>query len=73
VKKHLYEGLKKKGLEVKNGNSIIYDASALEEMSNNDAVVLVERVDCSLHEDMKKEIELCCKLEKNIIGTVCVK
>ncbi len=58
--------------EVKDGTSAVNDAVSMKELSESDAVVLVERIGYSAYDDIAKEIELCNKFGVKIIGAVIV-
>lgn len=65
-------GLKKDGLEIESGKSIIYDPKSFEKFAESDAVLFVEKVGESLYIDIEKEVELGKKYVQGIIGAVSV-
>lgn len=64
----LKELLKKKGVSVKDGFSILQDARAMEDMSKADGVVFLEQAEKSRYEDLEREIKLCREHGKAVIG-----
>lgn len=70
IKALILDGLKKCGIAAKVGNTIVYDPESLELVASSDGVVLVERVDYSLYNDIQKEVELCKRYDVEIIGAV---
>ena len=58
---------------VKAGTSAVNDAVSMKELSESDAVVLVERIDFSSYDDIAREIELCSKFGVKILGAVVVR
>ncbi len=62
-----------KGIKtIKIGSSALNDSKTMKELSESDAVVLVERVGYSSYDDIAREIELCNKFEIKILGAVVV-
>lgn len=62
--------LEERGIEVKDGFSILQDASAMEEMSKTDGVVFMEEAGKSRYEDLEREVKLCKEHGKTVIGLV---
>ncbi len=58
---------------VKAGSSAVNDAVSMKELSESDAVVLVEKIDKSRFEDIAREVELCQKFDVKILGAVVVR
>ncbi|WP_026491188.1 hypothetical protein [Butyrivibrio sp. XPD2002] len=58
---------------VKAGSSAVNDAVSMQELSDSDAVVLVEMVGKSRFEDIAREVELCKKFGVKILGAVVVR
>ncbi|WP_026510191.1 hypothetical protein [Butyrivibrio sp. LC3010] len=58
---------------VKAGSSAVNDAVSMKDLSDSDAVVLVEKIDKSRFEDVAREVELCKKFGVNILGAVVVR
>lgn len=66
-----------KGVKTKSGivncetcNDVINSISDMETMSGSDAVVLVEKKNCSRYENIAKELELCDKYGVKVLGAV---
>ncbi len=55
---------------VRQGKSVVYDPEALEELVASDGVVLVEKINGSRYDELKKEIEICRQNQIKIIGSV---
>lgn len=68
----LSELLKKDNITILSGNSILYDASALERMAETGYVVFVEEAGKSLYDEIKSEIETCQYHKVEMIGAVVV-
>lgn len=66
----LVQMLNERGITVKDGFSILQDASAMEEMSKADGVVFIEQAGKSRYEDLEREVKLCKEHEKTVIGLV---
>ena len=66
----LLQMLTERGITVKDGFSILQDASAMEEMSKADGVVFLEQAGKSRYEDLEREVKLCREHEKTVIGLV---
>ena len=64
--------LKKDQIVMITGNSILYDASALEKLVETGNVVLVEEAEKSLYDEIKKEIETCHYHKIELIGAVVI-
>lgn len=62
-----------RGITANNGNSILNDALSMENMNKSDAVVLVEKINKSRYDNIKRVIHLCEKHEKEILGVVVIK
>lgn len=62
--------LTEKGIEVKEGLSILRDAKAMEDMSRSDGVVFLEQAGRSRYEELEREIRLCKEHGKTVIGMV---
>ncbi|KSV59562.1 hypothetical protein [Acetivibrio ethanolgignens] len=62
--------LSEKGIEVKEGFSILRDAKAMEDMSRADGIVFFEQAGKSRYEDLEREIKLCREHGKTVIGMV---
>lgn len=62
--------LKERGISVKTGFSILQDAAAIEEMSKAEGVVFFEQAGQSSYKEVEREIELCRKHDKAIIGMI---
>ncbi len=73
VRDQLAEQLAAAGIHVSTGKSMVYDPMSLEQMTETDGVVFVERVDGSAYEDMAKEKELCERYEVPVIGGVVIR
>lgn len=71
VKKDIIKALEKK-LSVISGDSVVYDPAALEQLSKQDAVILLEMVGDSTYEDITKEVELSGKAKVPVIGAILV-
>lgn len=72
LEKELVSLLKKQGVDVENGVSIVYDPESLERMSNCDGTVLVESTGQSLYKDILTEKRLCEGSHVPIIGVVVI-
>ena len=66
-----------KGVKTKSGiencetcNDVINSISDMETMSGSEAVVLVEKKNCSRYENIAKELELCDKYGVKVLGAV---
>ena len=73
LKSALTSGVEKElgnAAEIRNGGSIIKDAANLKDMLSSDAVVIVEKTDCSSHKDIAREMLICRKYGVNVIGSV---
>lgn len=68
--KEIKQLLKEKGLEVREGFSILQDAKALEDMSRADGVVFLEQAGKSRYEALQREVHLCKEHGKAVIGLV---
>ncbi|MGN0367685.1 MAG: hypothetical protein ACI4EK_02800 [Wujia sp.] len=68
----LVQKVKKAGIKVASGTSILYDPQSLETMAESSAVIFVESIGESLYKDMEKEIELANRYDVTILGTVVV-
>lgn len=66
----LVQLLTEKGIEVKEGFSILRDAKAMEDMSRADGIVFFEQAGKSRYEDLEREIKLCREHGKMVIGMV---
>ena len=55
---------------VRYGKSVVYDPESLEMLVSSDGVVLVERINGSRYDELKKEIEICRQNQIKIIGSV---
>ena len=55
------------------GKSIVYDPESLENFSNADAAVLIEKVDTSKMSEIHSEYALCQKYDVPVIGYVTLK
>lgn len=66
----LVQLLTEKGIEVKEGFSILRDAKAMEDMSRADGIVFFEQAGKSCYEDLEREIKLCREDGKTVIGMI---
>ena len=64
--------LKKDGIEVEMGKSILYYAGALEQSVKVGNVLLLEKAGQSLYQEIQREIEICSQQELNLLGAVVV-
>lgn len=55
------------------GKSVVYDPESLQKMAQSDAVVLVERTDCSRLEEIDREYALCRQNQVPILGYIVLK
>ena len=72
VAEQIASRLKKDGIEIVFGNSILYDAEALEKLVELGSVVLVEKAEKSLYKEIQREIEICLHQGVNLVGSVVV-
>ncbi|MCD8053388.1 MAG: hypothetical protein LUF00_04980 [Lachnospiraceae bacterium] len=52
------------------GKSVVMDPESLEALAASDGVVLVEQIDSSRYDDVKRECELCALNHVSVIGSV---
>lgn len=72
IVERLKKELKKTGIELVAGKSILYDAEALEQSAEIGCVVLVERAGASLYGEVAEEIEICAHQGMKVLGAVVV-
>ena len=72
-KLQLSQLLEDKELSVTLGGNVLVDAGTVEKVTDSKAVVLFEKIGCSLYDDIAKEIELCKNYGIKILGTVVMK
>ena len=72
VKTILLEKVRGTVEEVRCGKSVVYDPESLETLVMADGVVLVERINGSRYDELKKEVEICRQNQIKIIGSVIV-
>lgn len=70
MKKVLCDKMRGNVDEVQCGKSIVYDPESLESLVSSDGVVLVEKINGSRYDELKKEIEVCRQNQVKIIGSV---
>ncbi|MBP3199836.1 MAG: hypothetical protein J6N21_22965 [Butyrivibrio sp.] len=69
-KLQLSQLLEDKELSVTLGGNVLVDAGTVEKVTDSKAVVLFEKIGCSLYDDIAKEIEFCKNYGIKILGTV---
>ena len=67
-----YKNLQGSAERVSCGNSVVYNSEALEQMAAADGVVLVERVDISTYDDIRKEIYFCNRYQIPVLGCIVI-
>lgn len=72
VKTVLLEKVRGMVEEVRCGKSVVYDPESLESLVLADGVVLVEKINGSRYDELKKEVEICRQNQIKIIGSVIV-
>ncbi|MBD5542792.1 MAG: hypothetical protein HDR01_00750 [Lachnospiraceae bacterium] len=68
----LKKELKKSGIELVSGGSILYDAEALEKLAETGFTVLVERAGVALYSQIAEEIDICGHQGVKVLGAVVV-
>lgn len=66
------EGLENAGIQIIEGNSILYDAQALEQAAETGNVIFVEQAEVSLLRELDDEVNTCRNNGINMVGTVVV-
>ena len=66
------KSLNEKGLTCTTGASVAYDVDSIHKIAAADAVVLVEQIDVSRYDAIKKEKELCAECKIPVLGCVSV-
>ena len=64
------QGLKDQGMDCAVGVSVVNDVDSISKVADADAVVLVEEIDVSGYETIKKEKELCEQCKIPVLGSV---
>lgn len=72
VSEALAARLKKDGIEIICESPVLYNAESLEKLVETGYVVLVEKAEKSLYQEVAREIEICIQQEVSLIGTVVV-
>lgn len=72
VAEALADRLKKDGIEIVCESPVLYNAESLEKLVATGYVVLVEKAEKSLYQEVAREIEICKQQEVNLIGSVVV-
>ncbi|MBQ8527193.1 MAG: hypothetical protein IJ429_01850 [Lachnospiraceae bacterium] len=72
VAEALTQRLKKDGIEIVNESPVLYNAESLEKLVEIGCVVLVEKAEKSLYQEVAREIEICTQQEVKLLGTVVV-
>ncbi|MCI8550443.1 MAG: hypothetical protein HFI68_07640 [Lachnospiraceae bacterium] len=70
IKQQLCDKLKADIENVRFGKSVIYDAESLEDMVSAEGIVLVERIDGSRYDELKKELDICRQSHIKVLGSV---
>lgn len=68
----LSQQLKKDGIEICFGSPVLYNSEALERLVETGCVVLVEKSEKSLYQEIAREIEICTQYEISLLGCVVV-
>lgn len=68
----LAQRLERDGIEIVCESPVLYNAETLEKLVKVGYVVLVEKAEKSLYQEVAREIEICTQQEVNLIGCVVV-
>ena len=66
------QSLNDKGLTCTTGASVAYDVDSINKIADADAVVLVEQIDVSRYDAIKKEKELCAECKIPVLGCAAI-
>lgn len=66
----IQKSLNNNGIQADYGNSILYDAQAMEKLGDNDAVVFLEECNKTLLAEVEKEKRLCEEKEIHMLGMI---
>lgn len=72
VTEALAKRLKKDGVKIVSVSPVLYNAESLEKLVEVGQVVLLEKAEKSLYQEVQREIEICGQQEVNLIGCVVV-
>ncbi len=70
--KDIVKELKKHNIQAKASSSIVTDTQAMMELENVEAVVIVEQIMKTMYIDIDREIELCQRADKKVLGAVVI-
>lgn len=70
--REINERTEKNGVRINSINSVLYDSKAMQELSQADAVVLIEKAEKTFYEEIIEEIKVCKQCNVKILGMVLV-